>query len=491
MKAKTLGMLLAVLLVGLSVPNAQAIVWWVTADPGIWTTDASGSSLTKQFSTSDAYGVACGTDGYTYVARYANHWVERYNTYTAALDPNWQVSFGSGNPYMAKMGPDGYLYISDDSNKTVYKIDTSTQTKTAVATIADLADFAFDGSGKVYVAQYYPTQKVRRYDTGSTWTADGWSVDQGYAYGVTVKDNNLYVSNYWNTVFKWDISSQTQIWASATGGYAKGLAFGADGNLYVAVGSHGVLRTDPTTPAWQTFVVLSPYGYPTGEVAGFLSEGGGPMPNSISVTPGSRDVASPAGQTTFTVQNTGTGSGMTWTATVTSGAEWLSITGGSSGTGNGTITVSFTQNIDTDVSRIGTIRIASSGATGSPRDVTVVQAKMPLLPGDANKDGKVDVSDLGILAANYGTTSGAAWAMGDFNNDGKVDVSDLGILAANYGTGTGTALDFNKDAETLGLTLNREDKVEAAPSISGLCGMAGLPLIAGLFLVSVLVKLDE
>ncbi|MBN2293619.1 MAG: hypothetical protein JXM70_14415, partial [Pirellulales bacterium] len=56
-----------------------------------------------------------------------------------------------------------------------------------------------------------------------------------------------------------------------------------------------------------------------------------------------------------------------------------------------------------------------------------------LLPGDANTDGSVDVSDLGVLAANYGTSSGAEWDNGDFTGDGKVDVSDLGILAANYG----------------------------------------------------------
>ncbi len=57
----------------------------------------------------------------------------------------------------------------------------------------------------------------------------------------------------------------------------------------------------------------------------------------------------------------------------------------------------------------------------------------PALPGDANLDGSVDVTDLGILATNYGIGSGAEWANGDFNGDGSVDVSDLGILATNYG----------------------------------------------------------
>ncbi|MBN2292695.1 MAG: hypothetical protein JXM70_09735 [Pirellulales bacterium] len=55
-------------------------------------------------------------------------------------------------------------------------------------------------------------------------------------------------------------------------------------------------------------------------------------------------------------------------------------------------------------------------------------------PGDANRDDCVDVVDLGILAAHYGTTSGAEWEDADFNGDGKVDASDLGLLATYYGS---------------------------------------------------------
>ncbi len=55
-------------------------------------------------------------------------------------------------------------------------------------------------------------------------------------------------------------------------------------------------------------------------------------------------------------------------------------------------------------------------------------------PGDANGDGYVNVSDLGILATNYGVGSGLGWEQGDFTGDGVVDVSDLGILATAYGT---------------------------------------------------------
>ncbi len=66
--------------------------------------------------------------------------------------------------------------------------------------------------------------------------------------------------------------------------------------------------------------------------------------------------------------------------------------------------------------------------TYTPTDVWVTAA----LPGDANLDGTVDVGDLGILAANWSSSSGT-WALAEFNGDGTVDVGDLGILASHYG----------------------------------------------------------
>jgi len=73
-------------------------------------------------------------------------------------------------------------------------------------------------------------------------------------------------------------------------------------------------------------------------------------------------------------------------------------------------------------------------------------------------------------------------------------VSDLGILAANYGTGTGVALDFKTDARALDLTVGEESSAKAeTPVTTGLgCGSAGLPLIAGMLLMGMfLIKLDE
>jgi hypothetical protein len=66
-----------------------------------------------------------------------------------------------------------------------------------------------------------------------------------------------------------------------------------------------------------------------------------------------------------------------------------------------------------------------------------LQGVASVVPGDANGDGKVDLSDLGILATNWGKTDATGPTQGDFNADANVNLSDLGILATNWGTGVG------------------------------------------------------
>ncbi|MFT3787847.1 MAG: Calx-beta domain-containing protein [Tepidisphaeraceae bacterium] len=55
------------------------------------------------------------------------------------------------------------------------------------------------------------------------------------------------------------------------------------------------------------------------------------------------------------------------------------------------------------------------------------------LNGDTQQDGKVNFSDLLVLAANYNQSgAGIDYSKGDFNYDGTVNFNDLLVLAANY-----------------------------------------------------------
>jgi len=104
---------------------------------------------------------------------------------------------------------------------------------------------------------------------------------------------------------------------------------------------------------------------------GSVTGGTAPQP-VLSVTPTNQDVTSAAGTTSFVVANNGTGT-MNYTAAVTTGNDWLTITSGGSGVNTGTINVAYTENISTSP-RTGMITVTAPGATGSPVNVTVTQA---------------------------------------------------------------------------------------------------------------------
>jgi len=124
----------------------------------------------------------------------------------------------------------------------------------------------------------------------------------------------------------------------------------------------------------------------------------------------------------------------------------------------------------------------ASGYSASPVK-SVTYTVVPPIPGDASKDGKVNVVDLGILATNYGIGGVANWAMGDFNNDGNVTVVDLGILATHYGEGGASENNFAADTKALGLDVPESQTKDDSEVSTGIpCPAAGLPLIAGLLL---------
>ncbi len=88
---------------------------------------------------------------------------------------------------------------------------------------------------------------------------------------------------------------------------------------------------------------------------------------------------------------------------------------------------------------MGTGFVSAEGLDGTRWAVEVTRNTGMLfliahLPGDANRDDRVDLDDFGILKYNFGTTSGATWAMGDFDGRGSVNLTDFSILKQNFGT---------------------------------------------------------
>lgn len=57
----------------------------------------------------------------------------------------------------------------------------------------------------------------------------------------------------------------------------------------------------------------------------------------------------------------------------------------------------------------------------------------PRYAGDATRDHRVDISDFGILAANF-NQSPRTFDQGDFDGNGAVTISDFAVMAANFNT---------------------------------------------------------
>jgi hypothetical protein len=68
-------------------------------------------------------------------------------------------------------------------------------------------------------------------------------------------------------------------------------------------------------------------------------------------------------------------------------------------------------------------------------DTSEFAKNISLLDGDLNQDGIVDRTDVAVLTANYGKSSGVTWYQGDLTGDGKVGAADLSRIQSNITPG--------------------------------------------------------
>jgi uncharacterized delta-60 repeat protein len=104
-----------------------------------------------------------------------------------------------------------------------------------------------------------------------------------------------------------------------------------------------------------------------------------------------------------------------------------------------------------------------------------------ILGGDANRDRRVDQTDLGILSTNWNTT-GKTFSQGDFNYDGRVDIADFKIFTGNWGKilaapgpapATPTALSASLSGQQVNLTWIDQSSNEIGFVIERKTGAAG------------------
>ena len=196
--------------------------------------------------------------------------------------------------------------------------------------------------------------------------------------------------------------------------------YAAVANATVTVGSTGLTGLTGTTGrffigniATGTYTVaVSAAGYQTAYVVvTFL--GGTAVSQSIRLTPEQNQLTvdpltatlSPGGGTCqLTV---GGSSLMNWQAQITSGAAWLGITSGASGTGPGAVNLSYAANTGS-APRSAVVRITAPGATGSPKDVILNQPvdltpELSVSPAGRLLSASDTYTDFAVENLGYGT----------------------------------------------------------------------------------------
>jgi sugar lactone lactonase YvrE len=158
-----------------------------------------------------------------------------------------------GNPAVDSFGNIYATFSGSRGQKTpvsVYKIDLNYTPKAFVADVMNATGLAFDKEGVLYISSRYDGMIYQVPASGSASVyVEGMGVATGIAFD---EEENLYVGDRSGTIFKISRSRQIYVFSTLEASIAAyHLAFGNDGYLYV---------TGPTTSSFDSVYRVSPAG---------------------------------------------------------------------------------------------------------------------------------------------------------------------------------------------------------------------------------------
>jgi sugar lactone lactonase YvrE len=158
-----------------------------------------------------------------------------------------------GNPAVDAAGNYYVTFSGSRGQKTpvsVYKIDLNYALKPFVSDLMNATGLAFDKEGMLYVSSRYDGTIYQVSPSGSMSVfVEGMGVATGIAFD---QEENLYVGDRSGTIFKISPSRQIYVFSTIEPSIAAyHLAFGSDGYLYVA---------GPTTSSFDSVYRISPAG---------------------------------------------------------------------------------------------------------------------------------------------------------------------------------------------------------------------------------------
>jgi IPT/TIG domain len=158
-----------------------------------------------------------------------------------------------GNPAVDSLGNIFVTFSGSRGQKTpvsIYKIDLNYTSKPFVTELMNATGLAFDKAGTLYVSSRYEGVVYQIAPSGSASVyVEGMGVATGIAFD---SEENLYVGDRSGTIFKISRSRQIYVFATIEPSIAAyHLAFSNDGELYV---------TGPTTSSFDSIHRVSPAG---------------------------------------------------------------------------------------------------------------------------------------------------------------------------------------------------------------------------------------